>query len=1120
VIQDDKQRQLALNPESSFIVQAPAGSGKTELLTQRFLVLLSKVEKPEEILALTFTRKAAGEMRERIVAALRRAQDPTPPGTHHEKQTWELARCALDRDQTYEWNVINYPNRLKIQTIDALCAHLTHRMPLTANFGATPDVAEDSLSLYELAATELLKNIESNDSWNAALEKILLHLDNNLTKVHSLLVNMLMCREHWLPYLVGVEDKGALRQTLESSLKNITLDLLAFCDKALPTPIKIELSELATHSGHYLLSQQSDSPITVCAHTSDLPTASIEHKALWQGVSHLLLTKEGTWRKQVNKTVGFPATSSFKDKEEKQFHKENKERMLYLLDALRDNEILRHHLAQLQSAPPITYDEQQWDIIAALIDCLPVLAAQLKLVFQQQGAVDFTEISQGAQTALGSDENPTELALVLDHKIHHILVDEFQDTSASQYQLLEKLTTGWQQNDGRTLFLVGDPMQSIYRFRQAEVGLFLKARQEGLGQVTLTPLTLQVNFRSTPGVVNWVNEMFIHVLPAIEDISAGAVAYSPSIAAKEESQGAVNLYPCQDELAQAQQTVDLIKKAKETNPNGSIAILAKARPHLKLIIEALNQAALPFQAVDIENLSDRTVIQDLWSLTQALLHPAHRIAWLSILRAPWCGLSLHDLHILAGHDHERCIFELMNDETRLSELSTDGQHRLERIRPILNDKLVQRRRTHLRDWIATTWQQLGGPACVDEARDLNDAEHYFSLLEKEAIGEDIQDFDGFETKLNKLFVSPSQENTSNIFVMTIHKSKGLEFDTVIIPGLERRSPINDTALLSLMERPRSKHQTDLVLASIKAAESDHDPIHRYIRHQDREKDHYESGRLFYVAATRARSSLHLLATVNFKDEEMQEIRKPSKTSLLGQVWDQVSDDITAEKIIMAKEPIEAPTFKQGLKRLTSNWQHPHRATETATQQTNPPHTPSDFTWEPDISPVVGTFIHRLLQRLCEQGNNTNFSTEHYRENWRNSLMTLGIATQDIEQALTTVEKAITNTLTDPKGQWILNNQHEDSQCEYPITQVIKGKPTTLVLDRTFIEAGTRWIVDYKTSQPNDGQTADFLEKESQQHKAQLEAYAKALSQLDQRPIKTALYFPLIKEWVELEVENS
>ena len=140
-------------------------------------------------------------------------------------------------------------------------------------------------------------------------------------------------------------------------------------------------------------------------------------------------------------------------------------------------------------------------------------------------------MAQGALRALGDLHGPTDLALALDYRIRHLLIDEFQDTSISQYELIEKLTSGWEPGDGRSMLAVGDPMQSIYRFREAEVGLFLRARAAGIGNVTLQRVTLSANFRSQRGIVDWVNDTFSQVMPTRENITLGAVSYTKSIAA-------------------------------------------------------------------------------------------------------------------------------------------------------------------------------------------------------------------------------------------------------------------------------------------------------------------------------------------------------------------------------------------------------------------------------------------------------------------------------------------------------------------------------------------------------------------------------------------------------------
>src|SRR5512146_922212 len=117
-VADAAVRRQALDPNGSFIVQAPAGSGKTELLIQRYLVLLARVEHPESIVAITFTRKAAAEMRFRLVEALQRAAGDEAAEQEHARFTWELARAALARDRERDWQLLRNPARLRILTID------------------------------------------------------------------------------------------------------------------------------------------------------------------------------------------------------------------------------------------------------------------------------------------------------------------------------------------------------------------------------------------------------------------------------------------------------------------------------------------------------------------------------------------------------------------------------------------------------------------------------------------------------------------------------------------------------------------------------------------------------------------------------------------------------------------------------------------------------------------------------------------------------------------------------------------------------------------------------------------------------------------------------------------
>ena len=129
--EDEQARSEALDVTRSFIVQAPAGSGKTELLIQRYLRLLETVDEPEEIIAITFTRKAAAEMKIRVLQALRRARAGEVPSKPHEKITAEAAGSAVSRDEARGWQLENNPRRMRIQTLDALNASITRMLPLT-----------------------------------------------------------------------------------------------------------------------------------------------------------------------------------------------------------------------------------------------------------------------------------------------------------------------------------------------------------------------------------------------------------------------------------------------------------------------------------------------------------------------------------------------------------------------------------------------------------------------------------------------------------------------------------------------------------------------------------------------------------------------------------------------------------------------------------------------------------------------------------------------------------------------------------------------------------------------------------------------------------------------------
>lgn len=1115
-LQDAKGRQLALDPRLSFIVQAPAGSGKTELLTQRVLKLLGHVNSPEEILAITFTKKAAAEMRARIIHALKKAATEPEPSVPHAKMTWQLAHTALARDKALQWNLLLNPNRLRIQTIDSFNASLIKYLPMLSHFGAPPEITQDATELYREAVQEFLSHLEENLAWSESIAALLLHMDNDLNKVQNLLINMLAKRDQWLPYIMMETDHEQLREHLEYHLASIVSDTLISITTQFPENLAEELLFLARFAAQQLEATNTPSPIRQCLNLITLPGHHFNEKNTWLALIELLLTKEDEWRKRIDVKLGFPAPSSTKNPAEKALYAETKERLSTLIASLSEQEKLRFALSELKKAPSSYYEENQWDTLKALYSVLRVVVAQLRVVFALHGKIDYIENALSALHALGNDETPTDLALYLDYQIRHLLIDEFQDTSNSQYRLIEKLIAGWEPHDGRTLFIVGDPMQSIYRFREAEVGLFIRARHSGIGQIPLVPITLSVNFRSTPQIVEWVNTRFQRVLPPYEDIATGAVSYSTCMANPQDdfAHSAVELHPClNDDSLQGDAIVHLIQQSKTARPHDSIAILVRSRTHLEYVIPALKKAGIPYRAIDIDPLDSRPVIQDLMALTRAMLHPADRIAWLALLRAPWCGLSLNDLLILDDDNAQATIWEQLHQETRLSCMSPQGQQSLQRILPLLQHKMAERHRTALRLWIESTWILLGGPACLDQPSDLMDAASYFTLLEKHEVGSDLPQLDKLSAMVSQLFAAPNHQADNTLQIMTIHNAKGLEFDTVILPHLERKSPHDEKQLLLWMERPRENADNALILAPIHGSGQTSDKIYDFIKQQHQIKSAHESGRLLYVAATRAKKFLHVFFTV--KGSTLAEA-KPAAHSLLEKLWPAIHDDIRTLNSDFSTENEPLIASPRYLKRLIPGWVNPYQ--ERHTQDTVKPMDLNRPVFLPEEFQArqLGILVHQLLQQISlqgvafwQQGDKSSYLPMQLRR--------LGFAESELTHYAEIICLAIENTLSDPRGQWILM-PHREAQSEFALTSFLNDKMTQLIIDRTFIdEDNIRWIIDYKTAACPGEDKEHFLNAEMLLYKDKMLSYASAFQHLDKRPIKLGLYFPLMTAWCEWSI---
>jgi ATP-dependent helicase/nuclease subunit A len=1093
---DADARKAAINPLASCCVSAPAGSGKTELLIQRYLGLLSRVHRPEQVLAITFTRKAAAEMRERVVHALQCARADSPAGSAHGQVTRALAEAALRADTQEGWGLLRDVSRFNIRTIDSFCASLARQMPVLSQIGGRADAEDDVTPLYAEAVRELYALLEESHPVAADLAALLLHFDNDWDRLQELLSAMLACREQWRGY-VGIHyAPGESESYLVATVEALVRDALLETTRQL-APYAAQLLELLEYAAANLSRQAP----------ARFPASRSEALPEWYALLDILLTTKGEWRKSLASSDGFPSG--------KGEARQRKDHWRGLMLQLQQIYGLREKLAHIRSLPTLQADSVSWQMALHLSRLLPTLAAQLLLVFRKHGVVDHTQVAQSALLALGDDDTPTDLSLRLDYRIEHILVDEFQDTAITQYELLHKLTRGWGEHNHlqpmapRTLMIVGDGMQSIYGFRGANVGLFLRARREGFNGVSLQHLELCSNFRSDAGVVNWVNQTFSQAFPAADDASLSQVSYSAAVAVHPKGlETAVEAHAFTGDAAREREVMFVCDSiaAGLAQGNGTIAVLGRNRSHLQPIIQRLKQLDIPCNAPELDSLARSPVVADLLTLCRALANDYDRLAWAAVLRAPWCGLGMADLlAVVAAQDTPVCAN--LHNAVVYEQLSTDGRRRVHHLLRALQWARGKRDRLSLRVWIEQAWVRLDGPACITNSEELRDAESFLQLLEDaEATGVGLN-LTWLATQVRRRFMAAGDPD-SRLQLLTLHRAKGLEFDQVIIPQLDRLPRQDNREILLWDEHSNAAGERAFLLAA-----DDHSPAHtatlyNYLRLQRRYKSTLENTRLLYVGTTRARSHLLMTASVT-RDHGTRQYRDPPGQSLLRCIWPTFHAQMQVHESPAAPATGYVPRgfpLLTRLRRSTGECAAPLGATAMASAPGTVARTPDNH-----VERSIGTVVHLALEEFSRRPILPDAISAGDEQRWRFALRRLGVWGPPLESALRQVCESISQSLrAGGSGRWVLAAAHAGAQSEWALTTAdASGAIRDIIIDRSFIDmaTGERWVIDYKNSRPIPGEPLQaFTARQSVAHADQLRIYRDAVRALEGRPVRCALYF--------------
>ena len=714
------------------------------------------------------------------------------------------------------------------------------------------------------------------------------------------------------------------------------------------------------------------------------------------------------------------------------------------------------------------------------------MVTRLNEKFKERRIIDFTQIMGNAVEAL----RDTHLPLILDQNISHILVDEFQDTNESQLIFIELLTQNFAGNPEKSFFAVGDPMQSIYRFRKAEVEIFSRVQKNGISDLKLTSLFLKVNFRSNKNIIDWLNNSFSKAFPLIDDSDEGSVPYSSCESSNNNLEGGMELIAltCDTKSktaqyeAEALYVLNLIKDTRKSNPDASIAVLTRSKAHLSELITLINKkdTSIPIDAIEMSKILSNQTFQDILCLTKALFDFSDRTNWIAALKSPWCGLSINDLVLLFEKDHKSLVWELINNIDNTSRLDKNSARRLRSFVEVIRENIQYRGRISHRYFVEGIWRQLNGEESMVDSNDIQNIDLFLELLEEASEILSI-DFIKLERLIENKFISKTSIQKNSIKFLTIQKSKGLEFDHVIIPNLNKRT---------------RNEESDLVLydkstLSIKNPGSDKN-LHSYHAYKERKRLDNEKIRLLYVAMTRAKNKCYLIGTVKKEGD----LVIPNSGTFMNILWPFFSDKFT--EIATPEDENSFEKFIPKLRRLNDNFysgdKRYKRSIDTEELSFCYPNMSTD------IQRFTGNIVHKYLEIIVKKQLDIDKILCNKLDYTESLYLGKNFKKKDIKIGLNLVKKSLEMLKKTSDGRWILNRYLADNS---EVSYLLESNNTTTqhIPDRSFIENDIQWIIDYKTP----FSPIKNLAVEAKKHLPQLRLY-ETIFKRNKRVIQKAIYF--------------
>ena len=1119
---------------------ASAGTGKTWLLVTRLVRLLMRGARPDAILAITFTRKAAAEMQSRLAERLRllaTADDSDLDEYLREMSITPDKSSRMRARRLYEELLRRYQT-VRTTTFHSFCQEILRRFPLEADVPPGFELVERTGDLIGEAWDVVIGEATTNPAGETAqaLEQ-LLNWCGSQSNLETALFSFVDHRSDWWAFTEGQSNpvKHAIDHLSGQLQVDIDTNLLGgFFTSGRDEQLGEFRQLLAKHKTKTNLEYVD---LIDQVREADLPL-----KSCFDLVWTVFLRQDGEPRaRKANPTLAKKLGEAGQDRFLK-LHELISQALLTTRDHIASQEILKANIAWYQAG-----------------NCLLEHYQRIKL---EQRLLDFADLEWRAYRLLSRADHAHWVQYKLDQRIDHLLVDEFQDTNPTQWRLLLPLLSEIAAGDPereRSVFLVGDAKQSIYRFRRADPRLFAAANDWLVEHMAARSFDQHTSWRSAPAIMEGVNRIFS--TPPLDGIMRD---YPKHATYHPELWGRVTLLPLAEMSMQKEEDEEhkgglrnpllkprflaeddrfvlegqliakeirkltkgqiLLGAADKARPvrYSDILLLVRSRTHVAYYEQALRANGIPYLGAERGTLLESLEVRDMVALLNTLITPYDNLALAIVLRSPLFSCSNDDLVLLASrHESGDSWMETLEKlaatqppdsplgyaaaslerwQARAGRLPIhdllDGIYSegnvLARYRAAYPDHLQQRVEANLLRFIELALE-------IDSGR-YPSLTHFLSRLEQLRL-------DNREAPDE----APAIGEQERLRIMTIHAAKGLEAPVVFLADTASTEQGGSNAFQALVDWPTdSPCPATLLLLGRK---EQHDPFTRKLLEQERQADQRESANLLYVALTRAKQLLYISGS------------RPKKGKSLGW-YDMVASGLTP---LEDEPPATAVILERGSmpKKACTPGPVTQITVERDTRLSKPL---SILEQEHEIAPsrsalwhhtigsppdedgrVRGIAIHLMLEKLVSNSGNDHHSGE--------IAAALGRANDDRELKEWWAEACA--VYANPALSEIFHPERsEQAFTEVPIIYRQGDADTAAtvhgIIDRLIVYEDRVWIIDYKTHHHATEKNLDLL---AGPYRQQMHYYAEGVQRLwPDKKVRASLLFTTCACLVDMDVE--